>query len=276
MSRSTILWVIAVIITLVSVLYQRLTGPTHPVSAQTTLNGTQIEAVFDRSHGGETDHTVMIKVGSNDLTGDLYWKRYKTRDEWTIVKMKSENGTLTANLPGQPAAGKLVYKVLVSDGSDEVQIPEESVVIRFKGEVPLYVLIPHILFMFGALIFSMRTGLEIFNKEPKYKTLTLLTVVCLFIGGMILGPLVQKFAFDAYWTGFPFGTDLTDNKTLIALIGWLAALYAVFKLKKQKIWIAIAFVIMILTYLIPHSVLGSELDYNKMDKQNKIEQLNDN
>jgi hypothetical protein len=276
MSRSAILWIIAIIITLSSVMYQRLTGPTHPMSADATLNGIQIEAVFDRSHGGDNDHTVMIKTGSIELTADLYWKRYKTNDDWSIVNMKRENDKLIADLPGQPAAGKLVYKVIVSDGSNEVQIPEELVIIRFKGEVPLYVLIPHILFMFGALILSMRTGLEIFNKEPKYKTLSVLTVITLFIGGMILGPLVQKFAFDAYWTGFPFGTDLTDNKTLIAFIGWLAALYAVFKLKKPKVWIAIAFVLMIFTYLIPHSVLGSELDYNEMDRQNKLEQLNDN
>ena len=84
---------------------------------------------------------------------------------------------------------------------------------------------------------------------------------------------VQKFAFDAYWTGIPFGTDLTDNKTLIAFIGWLVALYAVIKLKKPKVWIVVAFIVMILTYLVPHSVLGSELDYNKLDKQ-KQEQMN--
>jgi hypothetical protein len=49
---------------------------------------------------------------------------------------------------------------------------------------------------------------------------------------MILGPVVQKFAFGEYWTGFPFGTDLTDNKTLIAFIGWIIALVAVFKSEK--------------------------------------------
>lgn len=272
MSRSKILWIIAVIITLASVMYQRITGPTYPVSAEATLDGNKIEAVFDRSHGGETDNIVKVEVGSNDLTGDLYWKRYKTNDDWTVVKMDRDGSTLTAKLPGQPPAGKLVYKVVVTNGTSEVQIPEDTVIIRFKGEVPLYILLPHILFMFAALILSVRTGLEIFNKEPKYKKMTILTVISLFIGGMILGPLVQKFAFGEYWTGFPFGMDLTDNKTLIALIAWLVALYAVLKLKKPKVWIVVAFIIMMLTYLIPHSVLGSELDYNKLDKQ-KQEQM---
>ena len=273
MSRSIVLWIIAVIITIASVMYQRVTGPTYPVRGEVAINGISIVGVFDRNHSGETNHEVKVEVGRNDLTGNLYWKRYKTNDDWTIVKMEREEDTLIGYLPGQPEAGKLVYKVIISNRTTEVQIPENPVIIRFKGEVPLYVLIPHILFMFGALILSMRTGLEIFNKEPKYKTLTILTVIALFIGGMILGPIVQKFAFDAYWTGIPFGTDLTDNKTLIAFICWLVALYAVIELKNPKIWIVIAFIVMILTYLIPHSVLGSELDYNKLDKQ-KQEQMN--
>ena len=42
-------------------------------------------------------------------------------------------------------------------------------------------------------------------------------------GGFILGPLVQKFAFGEYWTGWPFGGDWTDNKTLAALVAWLVA-----------------------------------------------------
>ena len=40
---------------------------------------------------------------------------------------------------------------------------------------------------------------------------------------MILGPIVQYYAFGDLWTGIPFGWDLTDNKTLIALIFWILA-----------------------------------------------------
>ncbi|MCK7537691.1 MAG: hypothetical protein MZV63_45435 [Marinilabiliales bacterium] len=41
--------------------------------------------------------------------------------------------------------------------------------------------------------------------------------------GMILGPVVQKYAFGDLWTGIPFGWDLTDNKTLIAVFAWILA-----------------------------------------------------
>lgn len=84
---------------------------------------------------------------------------------------------------------------------------------------------------------------------------------------------MQKYAFGEYWTGFPYGIDLTDNKTLLAVIGWLIALVALKKSAKPRFWILFASIFMFIIYLIPHSVLGSELDYNEMDRQqNKIEQ----
>ena len=44
-------------------------------------------------------------------------------------------------------------------------------------------------------------------------------------GGFVLGPLVQKAAFAAYWTGIPWGWDLTDDKTLFAALFWGAAVF---------------------------------------------------
>jgi hypothetical protein len=120
--------------------------------------------------------------------------------------------------------------------------------------------------MFCAMLLSTRAGLEIFKKEPQFKKLTFWTLGFLIVGGMILGPLVQKFAFGEYWTGFPFGMDLTDNKTLIALIGWIIALIAVYKSKKPRYWVLGAAVLTLVIFLIPHSLLGSELDYSKMNK----------
>jgi hypothetical protein len=89
----------------------------------------------------------------------------------------------------------------------------------------------------------------------------------LLIGGFVLGPAVQLYAFDAWWTGFPFGTDLTDNKTLIALIVWLTAFFMYKRTTRPRVWAFAAAVVMMIIFLIPHSLLGSELDYNKLNKQ---------
>ncbi len=276
MKLSITLWLFAFILTLAIAVYQRLTGPTHPVKESTTLNGTEVKATFNRSYSGEGDQPVIVEISSNNLEGNLYWKRFKTNDDWSIVKMNMEDKTLTAFLPHQPPAGKLEYFVKVFGENSGAFLPAKPIVTRFKGAVPDFILIPHIIFMFGAMLLALRTAMEIFKQKPKFKMLTIVTVVVLGIGGMILGPIVQKYAFGEFWTGFPNGTDLTDNKTLIAFIGWLIALFAVLKEKKQKFWIGFATVVMFAVFLIPHSVMGSELDYNKLDKEKKqIEQINE-
>ncbi len=269
MNKSLIIWLIALILTLLLAAFQRMTGPTYPVSGIVDFNNEIAEYEFDRSHSGEGDHTIQIKNDNAGLQAELFWKRYKTKDDWTRVIMVRKDNMLTADLPHQPKAGKLLYKVKLINQSVSIVIPEKPVVIRFKGAVPLYILIPHIFFIFGAMLLSTRTGLEIFNKEPKFKNLTFVTLLFLFIGGGILGPIAQYYAFDAYWTGFPVGYDLTDNKILIAIIGWIIAAVMIKKSPNPKRWIAFASILLFLVFLIPHSVLGSELDYNKLDKQQK-------
>ena len=265
MKKPLLFWIVAFIITIAAGYYQRLTGPTYPVSGKILINEKNVAYSFNRSHGGESDHPVIIETGDPLVTGIIKWKRFKTQDAWQFVEMQNEDGRISGNLPHQPPAGKLEYRVILKTDAEEKIIPAKPVIIRFKGDVPLYILIPHIIFIFAAMFLSNRTAFECFVDKPKLKTYTLWTLLLLIIGGMILGPVVQKFAFGEYWTGFPFGTDLTDNKTLIAFIGWIVALVAVFKSEKPKWYVLIAALIMFIIFIIPHSLLGSELDYSKME-----------
>jgi hypothetical protein len=72
--------------------------------------------------------------------------------------------------------------------------------------------------------------------------------------------VVQLYAFGDLWTGIPFGWDLTDNKTLVAFLFWTLALVA--NLRRERRWATVlAAVVLLLIYSIPHSLYGSELDY---------------
>ena len=86
----------------------------------------------------------------------------------------------------------------------------------------------------------------------------------MFLGGFVLGPLMQKFAFGVAWSGFPFGTDLTDNKTLIAFLAWIVALVAGRRGRPARPFVIAASLVTLLVFLIPHSLLGSEYDYSKI------------
>jgi hypothetical protein len=268
MKRSVLFWIVAVLITLVSLVYQRVTGPSYPVSGKVQLNGKTIAFKLDRSHPGETNAPIEVRTVNQSVTGVLVWKRYKTDDPWTEVPMTFAGGILKAELPHQPVAGKLLYRVELREGDQRVSLTgTDPIVLRFRGEVPIWIIVPHVFAMFCAFLFSARAGLEYFSKEPQFKKFMYLTMGCLVIGGFILGPLMQYFSFNVWWTGWPIGTDLTDNKTAVAFLAWVVAAVALTRSKNPKRWALAASIIMIVVYLIPHSILGSEFDYNKTDKK---------
>ncbi len=266
MKRNTLFWILAFIITIFSAVYQRVTGPTYPLKGKVNFEKKIINYKLERSHSTNYPYRISINVNDHDIIGNVYWKRYKTNDEWQVINMRNDNGSLVAEIPPQPAAGKIQYRVeLFYDGKSILIPQEESIILRFKDEVPALILIPHIIFIFLSMVFSTRAGLEYFSKERDYKKLVFWTIAFLILGGFIFGPLVQYYAFGKLWTGFPFGFDLTDNKTLIALLGWLFAVYKMKKSGNYDKWILIAALIMFLVFLIPHSLLGSELDYSKIN-----------
>lgn len=261
-------WILAFVITASVAVYQRVTGPSYPIKGEISVHNEIINYNFNRSQEGQIDSKVNIPVKNKEISGILFWKRYNTEDDWSQTIMMRTGDTLFASLPAQPPAGKLEYFIRLSDGTEDYKLPpDESVIIRFKGEVPNFILYLHIIAMFGAMLLSTRTGFEFFSKEPKHVRLTIWTIGFLIAGGLILGPVIQKYAFDAYWTGFPFGHDLTDNKTVVALLGWVIAFLMYKRSDHPKRWALFASVLLIVVYLIPHSVLGSELDYDKIDKE---------
>jgi len=81
----------------------------------------------------------------------------------------------------------------------------------------------------------------------------------LAVGGLLLGPVVQKYAFGAFWTGFPYGTDLTDNKTALAVLAWGVAVVAAARGRWARAAIVAAALVTLVVFAVPHSLFGSEL-----------------
>jgi hypothetical protein len=154
-----------------------------------------------------------------------------------------------------------MYKIVLISGNEKTSLSDDFVILRYTGKVPGYILIVHILIIFLAMLYSTRTGVEAMFKGIKTYRFAFISMVTLFIGGLIMGPIVQKYAFDAYWTGWPFGHDLTDNKTLVAFVFWAIAFYKLSKNRKNYKWAIIASIVLLVIFLIPHSALGSEIDY---------------
>ena len=264
--RRITLWIIGLLITLIAAVYQKMTGPTYPKKAEITLNGKDYKLKLLRSHGGDDDAVITLNIDDKTVNAKIFWKLFppKEGENWNenIFKPETEKGktVLTAKLPHQAPAGKIMYYISLTDKNGIQELyKEEPIVIRFKGAVPPYVLIPHIIFIFFAMFLANVTGLFAAFKIPQFKRYTGITLILMLLGGMILGPIVQKFAFLEYWAGVPYGWDLTDNKLLIAFLAWLIAFLLNIK-KENRLSVIIASLVTIVIFSIPHSMYGSELN----------------
>ena len=87
MRRTVIFWILSVIITLAGAYYQRVTGPTYPLSGKIKLDRSFITYNLARSHNSGHNYSIKINTNGKPISGEMAWKRYKTDDKWTNVKM---------------------------------------------------------------------------------------------------------------------------------------------------------------------------------------------
>ncbi len=280
-------WLLAVVVTLALSIYQRMTGPTYPKKVTVELNGESYKLKLPRS-GVQKDEIVKLKGIPPTTSAQLHYRQYQTPESsstssalpqqplsvssgtaaapnqqsalpqhgYTTINFTCKDSMLQAALPVQPVAGKLQYYITVG-GKDYPA--DEPTVIRFRNDVPAMILVPHILLMFAAMLFAVYTLMLVVTRK-EYGRWLKITVATLFVGGFFFGPLVQHAAFGPWWTGFPYGTDLTDNKTLLSFLVFVAAL-ATLKWKYNRWVVTAAVLFMILIFSIPHSAYGSEYDY---------------
>ena len=281
---SIVLWILAFMLMLGAGVYQRLTGPTHPMRGSIEVAGESVTYRLVRAAWTDEQARIELPNVPGVDGGVVSWRRYPTEEAFSEQPLALDGENWIASLPIQPAAGKLEYSIDLSvDGSD-VRLPEAergNAILRYRDPVPLGVLIPHIFFMFFAVLIAWRAGLAALVHPFGLRRLAWWALGLFTVGGMILGPIVQNYAFGAYWTGIPFGWDLTDNKTLVMWLAWLIAALAIERVARRdargtveadrsgggvRTLVLVASVVTVFVYLIPHSVQGSELDYDAIEQ----------
>jgi len=271
-----ILWVLALLITMAAVVFQNRTGPTYPLEGSFTTSRGPVRFLFLRSENIGTDLAIVLRDPVPDnLRAQVRYRRYHSRDPWTVVPMQhgefsvSRHGSsqtvsgLGVLLPSlKERAGKYEYFVEVAEGDGPMQsvTGDRPVLARYKAPVPGWALALHIVVIFLSMLLAVRVTLEALFGLPSMRLLQL-TVATLILGGFILGPLVQWYAFGVWWSGFPYGYDWTDNKVAIGLLFWLLALWANRRGHRSRWTILLAGLITLAIYFIPHSIFGSEYNY---------------
>jgi hypothetical protein len=256
-----LLWLLAILITAGAAAWQRRSGPTYPARGVASVGGEEVRYRLLRAQTTGEALPVRIRARDPGIAGEVSWRRHPTDEPWQTLPLVRQGQELAAELPTLPPAGKLEYRVRLTHGATAVEFPERPAVARFKGAVPAAVLLPHIGAMFFGMLFANAAALSALARREQATRQARVAFVLLAVGGLLLGPAVQKYAFDAWWAGWPLGHDLTDNKTAVAVAAWGLALWRARGGRAARATIVAAALVTLAVFSIPHSLFGSELEW---------------
>lgn len=250
------IWVFAFLLTIAATVYQWRSDPALPIKKEVNTGVRRFLAQFPATYVGTADYPVALRVSDISVHGFLLYRKYPTRDTLTKVDFKREGDQLVASIPNQPPAGTIEYQVHLEKAGKPLAVGYgKPMVIRFMGKVPDTVIISHVLIMFLALFFSNAAGMLALFKYPSFRLVTVVAFIVIFIGGFILGPIFQKYAFNGWWAGIPYSWGITDNKTTVAILAWTLALIMINK-KGAAFWAIAASILTIAIFSVPHGFFG--------------------
>ena len=188
-----------------------------------------------------------------------------------------EPGVYEACFPEREKGMKIEYWITASNaGGAEVRVPENAgkfVVLTYKGKASNLVVVAHVLFMFAAFFFMVMSFLAAIDilrgREDKKNAVRAARWVLAtsFIGCWPLGFILNYQTFGPLWEGFPFGYDITDNKTQVIFILWLVCMLLAWgsfigkgeerdRLGRRAFALAIvaSFAVSLALFILPHSL----------------------
>jgi hypothetical protein len=268
--------ILAVFMTIVVIISARYFGPNRRYTAETAGQGISLSHKAPRGHSGEGPAVLELLAGFDAakkpdirfvLVGQVKdskgWERLAPVS--TETDSESSKQKYVFEVPHKAPATRYFYRFEAKAGEGQPLVLEQDggrpMMVKFKGDVPAWILITHVLAMFGGFFLLIWSALHAFKPAlgkgdaKSSARLGLWAWIVLFIGGLPIGFLMNYYAFDVAWEGFPFGKDVTDNKTQIALILWGIATLGLYIGKGRKAGLlAIGTAVIVLAiYLIPHS-----------------------
>ncbi|MBN1885330.1 MAG: hypothetical protein JW876_07405 [Candidatus Krumholzibacteriota bacterium] len=223
--------IVSIVITLVMVFLARYLSANRPrdlagSAADVTIRHT---TVVDQEGPGEPE--LVLDVAGEPSAPPLVLYRPRGAERIDGIRMTAAgNGRYVARLPALPRGKRMEYAFVVGtpDG-EEIRMPAGGgfLSIKYEGIYSTTVLVLHMIFMFAAF-FTMAMCLlgalaVLRGTEGKNFTVVMSRWVMFFtfVGGWPLGMILNQQAYGVAWEGFPFGWDVTDNKTQIMLVCWI-------------------------------------------------------
>lgn len=226
-------------------------------------------------HFGPEQPLIRVRVEPDQGVGvAVCWKLHRSDKVESSPLFLVDANLYQGFVPDFGKGARIQYWVRAMNAKGEVlRIPSSPVTMKFKGRVSKSVLVAHIAFMFAAFFFmvmSLFGAIRILRgQEGKRSTVKAARWVLIlsFIGGWPLGFILNRQAFGTLWEGYPFGYDITDNKTQVMFVLWLVSLLLVWgsfigrSEEKDRLGarpfaytIIASFLVSLVLFILPHSM----------------------
>ena len=275
---------LALLLTIAFLIFSRKTAAVRSVHETVQQHGILLEHNTVPKQVGDEIPEISARVQGASRVRLIY--KIGKEGEYQSVEMSPKPGqedVFAATIPHHPMSTIAWYflEAVGRDGKGEakVTLPQKNsgqvrpVRLKFEGVVPAYIIIPHVLCIFAAIFFAILTVFSAIDLKRgtgslrKSVKLCGVTVFLLFLGFFPFGWAMNYFAFGVLWEAFPFGRDVTDNKSQIMILFWLVTLFLVKGTLWGKddsrnlvsgsgyaTWVFVSFVATLLILAIPHSL----------------------
>jgi hypothetical protein len=185
--------------------------------------------------GAPVEAEVEVSKDIGDVQIFLYYTPGPGPHE--VLRMRQlEPGRYFASIPSHKRGTLIEYYIEAQAGSDlVVRVPAQDespgFSFHYKGIANRALLLSHVVLMFISLAILLLCGYlalrAIRNRRAVLHVprLAFLGAVAFFISSFPLGMIVAYQTYNKPWTGFPVGSDMTDNKSLVIILYWAAATF---------------------------------------------------
>ena len=86
--KSTLFWILSLIITLTSAVYQRITGPTYDKTAKVEIVDTTLSCRLIRSASTSANTTITLHIPDQTFKGFIEYKTLNPTDDCKNLKLR--------------------------------------------------------------------------------------------------------------------------------------------------------------------------------------------
>jgi len=219
MKNEIILWIGSIIIVFLIGYFKSVTSPDYPVTSTFGIEGKKVSYKLDKVSFDKKSYKNIILSDVEGLKGKLIWIKDNQQHESDYQKI---NRGLECDIPQLKPGQKIKYKVVLSYGEKTYEIPSKDfITLTFWGNIPSGVKVMTFIFLYGGLLLSIRSLLELFNNTKNLKKYAVLNCSLFLILNSLIIPLRNSYKLGAINRYIPNVLDLLDANLLIILFIWI-------------------------------------------------------